>query len=199
MPVPFPYHRFFFSNGFSVVPPPRTKFKPSSGDQLIQHNSSVSPVAEFGLAQLRSNPCFQFSFLGVSLGCDSTNDPCVFNITGLRWNGTDDVVEARHTFEVAACSKKTDCSLSHQILNSAAELPFSNLTSLNISLTVAGKPETWWADDLQIAWADNDCTAAACRSLVPNTIMIPHKPQTFTTRAKRLLRWAVRGIDDELY
>ncbi|KAK4173276.1 hypothetical protein QBC36DRAFT_195015 [Triangularia setosa] len=199
MPVPFPYHRFFFSNGFSIVPPPRTKFKPSSGEQLIQHNSSVSPVAEFGLAQLRSNPCFHFSFLGVSLGCDSMSDPCVFNITGLRWNGTEDVVEARHTFEVAACSEKTDCSLSHQILGSAAELPFSNLTSLNISLTVAGKPETWWADDLQIAWANNDCTAAACRSRVPNTIMIPHQAQALTNRAKRLLRWAVRGNDNELY
>ncbi|KAK4195439.1 hypothetical protein QBC40DRAFT_316070 [Triangularia verruculosa] len=199
MPVPFPYHRFFFSNGFSVVAPPRTKFKPSSGEQLIQHNSSVSPVAEFGLAQLRSNPCFHFSFSGVSLGCGSTTDPCVFNITGLRWNGTDNVVEAQHTFEVAACSKDTDCSLSHQILDSAAELPFSNLTSLNISLTVAGKPETWWADNLQIAWADNDCTAAACRSLVPNTIMIPHMSRTFSSRAKRLLRWAVRRNDDEFH
>nr|CDP29772.1 Putative protein of unknown function [Podospora anserina S mat+] len=199
MPLPFPYHRFFFSNGFSVVPPPRTKFKASSGQQLIQHNSSVSPVAEFGLAELRSNPCFHFSFLGVSLGCDSTSDPCVFNMTGLRWNGTDDVVEARHTFEVAACSKKTDCSLSHQILDSAAALPFSNLTSLNISLSVAGKPETWWADDLQIAWADNDCTVAACRSRVPNTIMIPRISQPFASRAKRLLRWAVRGKDDKFY
>ncbi|KAK4653420.1 hypothetical protein QC762_507130 [Podospora pseudocomata] len=199
MPVPFPYHRFFFSNGFSVVPPPRTKFKASSGQQLIQHNSSVSPVAEFGLAELRSNPCFHFSFLGVSLGCDSTSDPCVFNMTGLRWNGTDDVVEARHTFEVAACSKKTDCSLSHQVLDSAAALPFSNLTSLNISLSVAGKPETWWADDLQIAWADNDCTVAACRSRVPNTIMIPRISQPFASRAKRLLRWAVRGKDDKFY
>ncbi|KAK4465036.1 hypothetical protein QBC42DRAFT_29687 [Cladorrhinum samala] len=173
-PVPFPYHRFFFSAGFAVVPPPSPKYAASSGEQLVQYDPSISTTAVIGLAQLRANPCFRFSFLGVSLGCNSTGAPCIFNITGLNWNGTHEVVEARHEVEVSACKTGKSCRLSHEVLDSAAALPFANLTSINVTLTVGGRPERWWADDLQLAWTENDCGSAACRAKVPNTIMVAH-------------------------
>ncbi|KAK4223089.1 hypothetical protein QBC38DRAFT_373861 [Podospora fimiseda] len=166
-PVPFPYHRFFFSPGFAVVPPPAAKYSPSSGNQLVQYDPSVSQTAIIGLAKLRSSPCFRFSFLGISLGCNSTTVPCNFNITGLNWDGTSEVVESHHEFDIAPCRKTSGCTLSHQILNSAAALPFGNLTSITIN-----HEGTWWADDLQIAWTENDCDSAACRAAVPNTIMM---------------------------
>lgn len=171
-PVPFPYHRFFFSAGFAVVPPPAPKYAASSGEQLVQYDPSISTTAVIGLAQLRANPCFRFGFLGISLGCNSTGAPCIFNITGLNWNGTHEIVEARHEVEVSACKTGRSCRLSHEILDSAAALPFANLTSINVTLTVDGRPERWWADDLQLAWTENDCGSAACRARVPNTIMM---------------------------
>ncbi|KAK3345878.1 hypothetical protein B0T25DRAFT_437467, partial [Lasiosphaeria hispida] len=163
-PVPFPYHRFFFSGGFHVVPPPTSKYEPSSASQMVQYNTSSAAIAQIGLAQLRENPCFRFDLLGVGLGCNSTDLPCVFGITGLQWNGSEEVVQANRTFEIAACLDTANCTLSHQVLDSAAASTFSNLTSINITLTVANQPQTWWADDLQVAWTDNDCNAATCRS-----------------------------------
>ena len=159
---------------------------------MTQYNSSVSATAQMGLAQLRGNPCFRFDFLGISLGCNSTDQPCVFNVEGLQWNGVDEVVQANRTLEVAACPDSSNCTLSHQILDSAAVLTFSNLTSINVTLTVAGQPQIWWGDDLQIAWTDNDCAAAACRARVPNTIMFPNNLQSTRSKAKSLLRWATR-------
>ncbi|KAK1753727.1 hypothetical protein QBC47DRAFT_47378 [Echria macrotheca] len=191
-PVPFPYHRFFFSSGFTVVPPPSTRYQPSSGIQMTQYNTSVSPTAQIGLAQLQDNSCFRFNFLGISLGCDSTDQSCVFDITGLQWNGDDNVVQSNRTLEIAACPDGSNCTLSHQILDSAAAMTFSNLTAINITLTVGGQPRNWWGDDLQIAWSDNSCAAATCRSRVPNTIMIPRKSAPVDARAKRLLGWAAR-------
>ncbi|KAK3319867.1 hypothetical protein B0T19DRAFT_433219 [Cercophora scortea] len=191
-PVPFPYHRFFFSNGFHVSSLPTSRYQPSSGSQLVQYNASLEPIAQIGLAELRTNPCFRFAFLGISLGCNSTTEPCVFNVAGLQWDGVDEVAQGLRTFEVAACSTPANCTLSHQILDSAAQLQFANLTAINITLTVAGQPQTWWGDDLQFAWADNDCIAASCRARVPNTIMFPHNSRTFAKTAKSLLRWAVR-------
>lgn len=160
---------------------------------MTEYNTTIEPTAQIGLAQLQDNPCFRFDFLGISLGCDSTDQPCVFDITGLQWNGVDNIVQSNRTLEVAACPDNSNCSLSHQLLDSAAALTFSNLTAINITLTVGGQPRTWWGDDLQIAWTDNDCAAAACRSRVPNSIMFPHNFRGVGSEAKRFLRWATRG------
>jgi len=138
---------------------------------MVQYNTSVSPTAQIGLAALRENPCLRFDFLGMGLGCNSTELPCIFDIRGLQWNGVDEVLQANHSFELSACPDSGNCTLRHQLLNSAAAITFTNLTAINITLTVGGQPQTWWGDDLQIAWTDNDCTSAACRAQVPNTIM----------------------------
>lgn len=192
-PVPRPYHRFLFSDDFRVVPPPQSRFVPSSGSQMVQYDGASKNVAQIGLAQLRNNPCFRFDFLGVSLGCNSTAEPCVFNVKGIQWNGVRDVIQANKTFVVGACKNTDSCGLSHQILDSAAALPFTNLTAVNITLTVAGKPVTWWADDLQVAWTENDCATAACRALVPNTASTPQKPWGVSEEVKaKGLRWSIR-------
>ena len=181
-PIPATYHRFAFSDGFQLAPS-RSRYAPSSGTRLLQYNSSY--VAQIGLGLLRATPCFSFDFLGIGLGCNSVADPCVFTISGLQFNGETDDVVATKTLEFSACTQNSSCTLSHQLLNSAAALPFRNLTSITIAVTVAGQPQgVWWTDDLQVAWTDNTCAAAACRSVVPNT--------TPVTRARGLLRWAAR-------
>ncbi|KAK3314195.1 hypothetical protein B0H66DRAFT_567954 [Apodospora peruviana] len=159
---------------------------------MMQYNGSAAPVAQISLAQLRSNPCFRFDFIGVSLGCNSTDAPCDFNIAGIQWNGVSDVRQANKTMKIAACSDPANCTLGHQVLDSAAALQFTNLTALNITLTVAGQPQTWWADDLQISWTDNGCAAASCRAQVPNNIMFTPKSSTLVGRARGFLRWAAR-------
>lgn len=192
-PVPRPYHRFLFSDDFRVVPPPQSRFVPSSGSQMVQYDGASKNVAQIGLAQLRNNPCFRFDFLGVSLGCNSTVEPCVFNVKGIQWNGVHDVIQANKTFVVGACKNINSCVLRHQILDSATALQFTNLTAVNITLTVAGKPVTWWADDFQVAWTENDCTTAACRALVPNTASTPQKPWGVSEEVKaKNLRWSIR-------
>ncbi|KAK3376101.1 hypothetical protein B0T24DRAFT_618001 [Lasiosphaeria ovina] len=160
---------------------------------MVQYNTSSSAIAQIGVGQFRENPCFRFDFLGLGLGCNSTDQPCVFNVTGLQWNGLDETVQATRSFEITPCPGRSNCTLSHQVLDSAAALQFTNLTSINITLAVAGQPQTWWADDLQLSWTDNACTSASCRAKVPDTIMIPHKFGHLATRAKSFLRWAARS------
>ncbi|KAM7202976.1 hypothetical protein V8F20_004223, partial [Naviculisporaceae sp. PSN 640] len=164
--LPTSYHRLHFSDGFRLVDSTLSHYVPSSGKQMLEYSTSAGPVAQIGLNDL-SNECFRFNFLGLSLGCNSTGASCDFTIAGLQWNGTHDVVEANKTVQVEPCTGPADCTLLHQLLDSAAASQFTNLTALNISLTVDGKPQTWWADDLSIAWTDDSCKAASCRALVP--------------------------------
>lgn len=186
-PVPVPYHRFVF-DGFEVVSPPHVKYEPSSGSQMLQGDASF--VAQIGLAQLRDNPCFRFDFEGIGLGCNSAHAPCLFEVSGLQWNGVEDVVQESTQFEVQACPEPSNCKLRHLSIFGAA---YTNLTAVNITLGQPSETKTWWIDDLRIAWTDDDCAAAVCRSRIPNTVMTPHPRGSMAGKAKRLLRWAVRG------
>lgn len=170
-----------------MVPPPASPYEASSGIQMIQYNASTSPTGQIGLAALRENPCMRFNFIGIGLGCNSTDLPCVFDVRGLQWNGVDEVLQANRTFEISACPGNGNCTLRHQLLDSASAITFTNLTAINITLTVGGEPRTWWGDDLQIAWTDNDCTTSTCRARVPDTIM-----RVSTRKAKNLFRWSSR-------
>jgi hypothetical protein len=158
---------------------------------MVQHDASS--VAQVGLGQWRGNECFRFDFLGLDLGCDSAKAPCVFELTGLRWNGVKDVVQANATFEVPACPKSTSCALQDHILDLTVGSSFTNLTAINITLVGPSESRVWWADDLQIAWTNSDCTAATCRARVPNTVTASRTHGSFAGSAKGLLRWAVRG------
>ncbi|GAB1316959.1 hypothetical protein MFIFM68171_07169 [Madurella fahalii] len=191
-PVPSPYHHFVFSKGFRLVSPPTTKYQPASGSWMLKHSPSSS-VAQIGLGQLRENQCFRFSFRSISLGCNSLDAPCVFRISGLRWNGIRDVVQGTATFKIAACRESSHCVLSRRVLDSVDALPLTNLTAVNITLVTAGEPQTWWADDLHLAWTDNSCSASTCRAMVPSTNAVTQSRPSFTGRAKGLPRRAVRG------
>lgn len=189
--VPSPYHRFLISNGFRVTVPQNSKYEPSSGHQLLQHDSSST--AQIGLSHLRTNPCFRFDFHGMRLGCSSVYASCVFQLTGLQWNGVEDVIQGHTAFTIPACSESFDCTLSHRVLDSSAGPSFTNLTAINITLAAPSDTPTWWMDDLQIAWTNNDCVTATCRARVPNRAVTTHSRGSFVETASRFLRWAVRG------
>jgi hypothetical protein len=187
-PVPAPYHRFSFSDGFDIVSLSNAKYRPSSGSQMLQIDASSS--GRISLGQLHDNPCFRFDFEGISLGCDSTQAPCLFDVSGSRWDGAQDALQHTAEFEIGACPEASNCKLRHLSLFGPS---FTNLTSINITLSHPGDIKTWWADDLRIAWTDDDCSVAACRSQVPNNIMTRRAPGSIVGKAKSLLRWAVRG------
>jgi hypothetical protein len=185
------YHPFAISNGFRVTVSQASKYEPFSGHQLLQHDSSSA--AQIGVSHLRNNACFRFDFHGIRLGCDSVYGSCIFQLTGLQWNGVEDVIQGHTLFTIAACSDSFDCTLSYQLLDSLAGPSFTNLTAINITLGGPSDTPTWWMDDLQIAWTDNRCVTAACRARVPNTVVTPEARGSFAETASRFLRWAVRG------
>ncbi len=196
MPVPVPYHRFSFSDGFKVVPLPTSRLTSSSGNLMVQHNNSDGSPAQVGVGPLLASSCFRFSFNGARFGCDSTERACVFKISGLSWDGTKDVVQGNKIFDIPACTKDSGCILHHQLIEPGAG--FTNITAVNVTLTVGGKPQAWWADDMEFTWADDSCDAGACRSKVPNNIMAQTATLPATlSRAKRLMRWAIRAAMDD--
>ncbi|KAI1385214.1 uncharacterized protein F4822DRAFT_337519 [Hypoxylon trugodes] len=176
MPLFSPYHRFYFSSGFDVLPPPPAPFDPSSGNLMIQFTpSSISNLTEPGVpsdtAKISVGPqisssCFPFNFNGFSLGCDSQESPCVFNFTGLRFDeqSRQEKEVVWQTASVPGCPSMSHCKLSPVVFTG-----FDRLTSVQISLKVDDVPKTWWADDLSLGWSDNQCEKADCRSKVRDT------------------------------
>ncbi|EFQ30460.1 hypothetical protein CGRA01v4_10006 [Colletotrichum graminicola] len=169
-----PYHRFWFSKGFLVGPPPLMPFIPSSGGHLLEFvppvlsNSSANGIsgdtAQIGMGKLASSPCFQFDFLGMNLGCYSDsavpNQLCVFTFTGYRWDASQakETEAASQEAWVNACNKSSDCPLT-----SFSALGFTGLSSILVTLNISGRPQVWWADDLRVGWTKNDCVTASCR------------------------------------
>ncbi|KAM7197110.1 hypothetical protein V8F33_005769 [Rhypophila sp. PSN 637] len=185
--IPSTYRRFQLSHGFSVVDSSVSRYAPSSGNQMIAYSASSAPIAQINLADQGSNACFSFDFLGVSLGCNATGADCNFAITGVQWNGTHEIAQASKTIQIAGCTESSNCTMLHQSLDSAAASQFTNLTALNISLTVDGQPQAWWADDLSVAWTDNTCEGTSCGAVVPPVqIMVLNPRRAFT---RRVLRW----------
>ncbi|KAK1980982.1 hypothetical protein LZ30DRAFT_593696, partial [Colletotrichum cereale] len=187
-----PYHRFWFSKGFLVGPPPMMPFLPSSGGRLLEFvppvlsNNSADgasgDTAQIGMGKLASSPCFQFDFLGMNLGCYSDSavpdQLCVFNFTGYRW----DASQAKETEAVSqeawvnACNKSSNCPLT-----SFSALGFTGLSSILVTLQVDGRPQVWWADDLRVGWTKNDCATASCRRQTQPGVSQLHGPTWFWT------------------
>jgi hypothetical protein len=167
MPLFSPYHQFFFSDGFTVVPPPTDPYKPSSKPLLVEFlfdsdtstpTTSTGEVSNDRTALFR---CFNFNALGASLGCDSQGPNCDWQFTGLRYNftsGKEDFVVTQ-IFTTSSCPELSNCNLVPISLDST----FQNLTTLQINVTVAGAPKIWWMDDLQLGWYDDSCAAGLCR------------------------------------
>ncbi|KAI2602927.1 uncharacterized protein GGS25DRAFT_73022 [Hypoxylon fragiforme] len=177
MPLFSPYHRFYFSQGFNVNPPPPGPFDPSSGSLMIQFTpSSISNLtepdlpadtAQFSVGPETSSNCFSFDFYSFDLGCASTKPSCSFNFTGLRFDEeTQQEKEvASATIDVPACAEADHCQLTP-----VGFLGFHQLTSVQIGMKVDGEAKTWWADDLSLGWSDNECEKAVCRSKVRDAV-----------------------------
>ncbi|KAI0469654.1 hypothetical protein GGR56DRAFT_666192 [Xylariaceae sp. FL0804] len=178
MPMLSPYHRFYFSEGFNVLPPPPDPYVPSSGHLMLQFtpesitNVSVPDVprdaAKISLGPQTSAPCFSFNFYGVSLGCDSKDSHCQFTFSGMRYDHTaaQEIEATSQIVNVSGCSAMANCRLTPVHVTG-----FHALSSILITSKVDGQEKPWWADDMTLGWSDNTCTQAVCRSQVPDPIM----------------------------
>jgi hypothetical protein len=195
MPIPNPYHRFAFSNGFAAMPPPKSPFKPSSGKLMTMFTPGNNPMAgfaQFGVGSLTENPCFRFDFQGISVGCIGQDLVCTVTVTGVQWNGTSNVDAGTKVWRISTCSQAQGCSLSEQIIDSDAGVGFTDLTAVKITAEVDDNPTSFAADDVQIGWTDTSCEAAVCRSKVRNSIMGWKRPSSPIARVRRVLRSAGR-------
>jgi hypothetical protein len=177
MPVFSPYHQFVFSNGFTVVPPPKAPYLPSSKPLLTEFipnfNINVTdPQAgpntkesgysgDIGNGDHGLTGCFGFNFYGAVLGCDSLGPDCVFTFTGFRYDRdtTETSPVAQHVYSIPACSALQECILSSVTFTNE----FTNLDFIRINVTVASQPKIWWMDDLQLGWYNNSCSVGMCR------------------------------------
>ncbi|KAF4850561.1 hypothetical protein CGCSCA4_v004001 [Colletotrichum siamense] len=198
-PVYNPYHRFWFSKGFLVGPPPSDPYLPSSGGRLVEFvppmlsNSNTSgfsgDTAQIGMGKTASSPCFQFDFYSMNLGCDSriAGQLCEFTFTGYQWNATqsNETEFASQTAWVPSCPAMKECPLT--VFKATG---FSGLSSITVTLRVDGQPRTWWADDLLVGWSKNDCESAACRQQTGvDAVTIDNGPVWYwTSLGMRLLK-----------
>ena len=165
MPLFSPYHQFYFSSGWTIVPPPTDPYRPSSGRLLVEFlanpKSALGYTGALGNGENALLGCFNFNTLGMSLGCDSTGPDCDWQFTGLRYNdiskATDTITS--QTMSTVACPVLSNCDLVPVFLDST----FINLTELRINVTVAGVDKIWWLDDLKLSWFDDSCDSGLCR------------------------------------
>lgn len=167
---------FWFSEGFSVVPPSAQagSFAPSSGGQLLEFTPlSISlssgggsgDTAEIGVGPHFAVPCFKFNLYGLSLGCAAEGNEqwCEFEFSAYAYD--ESTGDARSTSwsetkRVPACPEYPagPCSLTPVELEG-----YTNITSVLITLRVGLDLRVWWADDLRVGWTDNSCEAGTCR------------------------------------
>ncbi|CAK7207540.1 hypothetical protein SEUCBS139899_010350 [Sporothrix eucalyptigena] len=135
-----------FSGGFQrVVSSSSSLFVPSSPPAMLQYNQVAGNVAKIGAA----DSCSRFNLVSWNLGCDSTNAPCRFNVTGLRRAGGEEVASGSKVFVVPQASKSPGNSL--RWVDFTLD-EFSNLSSFTVQLEVDGvRTASWWSDDLSVA------------------------------------------------
>lgn len=194
MPVPNPYHRFWFSGDFSAAQAPQLMpFKPSSGPLIgVFSPNPQANTTRIGVGMLVTNECFRFDFQGLRVGCEGPEERCTVTITGARWNGSHEAATGSTLLDVRPCSNGEDCLLSSQIIRSSEGLLFTNLTSITLTAEVDGEARRLWTDDIQMAWTDSSCDAAVCRSQVRNSIMGRSRLSSVVSGASRFLRFGAR-------
>ena len=194
MPIFTPYHRFYYSGGFTILSPRATRFKPSSGDSMVQFTpSSISNTAQPGVApdmadisvgpqQLRD--CFSFNFTKVDLGCDSKEAPCLFTFNGFKYDRLKQTVTkvTSQTSSVPACLEAMNCSLTPVSFSG-----FDDITSITVEAQADGEPVIWWADDFTFGWFEDSCESRVCRSTVPNSITKPSWSVTGRRAAMKIM------------
>ena len=177
MPVFNPYKKFKFSDGFTVVPPPRVPYLPSSKPLLLEFipnftvnttdNDSGPNSREYGWSGDIGNAdqgltgYFSFNMYGASLGCDSRVDACIFTLSGFRYDRTTKANNqvTSQKLVVPACSALKDCALTTVTLDGT----FNNLDAVRMNVTVGGLPKLWWVDDVRLGWYNNTCSVGRCR------------------------------------
>ncbi|KAI1751037.1 hypothetical protein F4782DRAFT_541138 [Xylaria castorea] len=191
-----PYHRFHYSGGFTVLPPLASRFKPSSGNLMLQFTpSSISNTSQEGIsddtADISVGPqklatCFSFNFTRVNLGCDSKESPCSFTFTGFKYDrfkrAAIDI--ASQTVSIPACPKANNCELTPVTVSG-----LNDVTSITVKAEVEGRPAIWWADDFTFGWFENTCESGMCRSEVPSGITKPS-----WTISGRQAAWKLMGL-----
>jgi hypothetical protein len=168
MPLFSPYHKFYFSGGFAIVPPPTDPYLPSSGRLLVEF--LATPLSDLGTTGAIGNGrnelsgCFNFNALSLNVGCDSKGPDCDWYFSGYQYNLTSGSFNqiTSQNISTAACPDLTDCSLIPVTL----DYSFQNMTEIRIYLTVAGEDKIWWMDDLKLEWFYKGCDAQLCRSKV---------------------------------
>uniref|UniRef100_A0A8H7K2B1 DUF7371 domain-containing protein n=1 Tax=Bionectria ochroleuca TaxID=29856 RepID=A0A8H7K2B1_BIOOC len=195
-PLYNPAGDFWFSQGFSVVPPSSQTgaYSPSSGGQLIEFvppsslgsiGSGSSDTAEIGVGPNFAIPCYKFNIYGLNLGCaaQSSEQWCEFEIAAYAYDEnsrSEQSLSWSETKRVPACPNYPTgaCSLTSVDLDG-----YSNVTSVLISLRVGLESRTWWADDLRVGWTDNSCEAASCRA---DSSFVAQKRSTQNSLRRRL-------------
>ena len=169
MPLFSPYHQFYFSDGWTIVPPPTDPYLPSSPPLLVEFlpdpNFALGYTGAIGNGENALLGCFNFNALGMSLGCNSTGPNCDWQFTGLRYNNVTKATDTitSQMLSTAACPALANCTLVPVSLDGT----FQNLTELRINVTVAGVDRIWWLDDLNLSWYDDSCNAGLCRQENP--------------------------------
>lgn len=175
---------FWFSSGFSVVPPSSQSgsYLPSSGGQLIEFTppglsgsagSGSGDTAEIGVGPHFASPCFRFNLYGASLGCAAEGNEqwCEFELSAYTYNevtGASEAVPWSETKRVPACPTypASACTLTPIELEG-----YTDITSVLITLRVGLDLRVWWGDDIRVGWTDNGCDAARCRADSPHYIV----------------------------
>jgi len=151
-------------------------YTPSSGNRMIEFQAAgVDPsdsatglgginlgtTGEFGNGYTESLGCFNFNAYSASLGCDSQSPPCLFQISGVRYDAatqTEQTVTTR-VVPISACPGTSNCPLIPVMFDNS----FTNLTGVRINATVDGVAKSWWMDDVSLGWSDDSCDADFCR------------------------------------
>jgi hypothetical protein len=175
-----PYHQFDFSDGFTVVPPPKAPYNPSSPPLFVQFisnfnvdgtNTQAGPnTAEEGTTgqisdgDVDQTGCFRFNVYGASMGCNSTGPACDFIFSGYQLDASrNEVLVQTQTKSIPACPGLSNCNLTDVDLDNS----FNNLAFVRVNVTVDGQPKMWWMDDLRLGWYDNSCAMGLCRQQTP--------------------------------
>ena len=147
-----------FSSGFQLaVSSPSSLFVPSSLPAMLRFDQIGNRAARIGMEE----SCYRFNLVSWSLGCDSIDTPCRFNITGLRSSGSEDVVSGSKVIVIPQASKASGNKLQPTVFGTEE---FSNLSSFTVLLEVDGsRSASWWSDDLSVAPVCNG--ASLCTDL----------------------------------
>ncbi len=118
---------------------------------MLEYTPAVSDSGSpAGAAEIKiADGCSRFNLISWKLGCNSTEAPCRFNVTGMREAGGQEIPVKSKVFVIPPCAKHSGNTLTPVAFDGEN---FSNLSSFSVQLQVgASLAVSWWSDDLRIA------------------------------------------------